>query len=82
MKNAGIPEVRGSPRLRPAPLVPGMPNTSVPKFVPTSGGMHSWSNRVMPTVPSRTRFGESVQVVPIVPSLTFVSPTPDPSPKP
>ena len=60
---AGIPDVRGSPPLRPAPLVPGMWNTSVPKFVPTSGGTHSWSKRVRPRVPSSTRVGESVHVV-------------------
>src|SRR6185295_14218075 len=77
-----MPDVRGSPALRPSPLVPGMWKMSVPKFVPTSGGMHSWSKRVRPTVPSRTRVGESVHVVPTVASLTLVSPTPDPSPKP
>ena len=77
-----MPDVRGSPPLRPSPFVPGMWKTSVPKFVPMSGGRHSWSKRVPPIVPSRTSFGESVQLRPMVPSLTLVSPTPDPSPKP
>jgi hypothetical protein len=82
MKKDGIPEVRGSPPLSPAPLVPGMWNTSVPKFVPMSGGMLVWSKRVRPRLPSSTSLGEMVQVVPRVASFTLVSPTPEPAPKP
>ncbi len=82
MKNPGIPDVRGSPLLPPSPLVPGILKTSVPKFVPESGGMHVWSMRLMPTITSSTTFDESDQVVPTLASLTFVSPTPEPMPNP
>ena len=48
-----MPLSRGS-----GPLVPGMPSTSEPKFVPRSGGSTAWPNRVHPNVPSIRNLGD------------------------